>query len=81
MSLRVPLGIYTDERSEFTDGMGWDGMGWDGMGWDGTENQKCPSIFLYFVGIEITYKYTYICRQKFSAQISCGFKILVKLGG
>ena len=31
MSLRGPLGIYTDERSEFMDGM--DGMGW--MGWDG----------------------------------------------
>ena len=51
-------------------------------GWGWTEYQKCPSIFFILCGyIGHVCIYTQIYSQKLSAQISCGFKILVKLGG
>ena len=50
-------------------------LGWDGMGWDGVS--KVSFNFLYTLWVYRSCIYILI---KLSAQISCGFKMLVKLG-
>ena len=67
------------------DGMGWDGwdgMGWDGwMGWDGVSKVSFNFLYTLWVYRSHICILIYIVKsQKFSAQISCGFKIVVKLG-
>ena len=51
---------------------------------DGTEgrdgHQKCPLIFFILRYNKHTHIYLYIYIKKLSRQISCGFKILDKLG-
>ena len=81
-SLRGPV-LQTLRRAhevrEFdgTDGTGRDGT--DGTGRDG--NQKCPLIFFILrYNKHYTHIYLYIYIKKLSRQISCGFKILDKLG-
>ena len=55
-------------------------MGWGGMGWDGVNGQKC-SLFFFILRYIKYYTHIYLyTKEKLSGQISCGFKILDKLG-
>ena len=68
--VQTPFGVQRNLHQCFR-------MGWDGVG---RGIKSVLQFSLYSGGIQIMYMYTYIYSQKLSAQISCGFKMLVKLG-
>ena len=72
LSLRGPAQFTHEARSaEFPGGVGWGGV--DGV-------SKVSFNFLYTLWVYRSCIYILIYSQKLSAQISCGFKMLVKLG-
>ena len=80
VSLRGPVLAHYDEADRPScDGLtGWRVDGWTGGRVDG--QQKGPLIFFILRYIKhYTHIYLYT-KEKLSWQISCGFKILVKLG-